>query len=135
MAEALDMDRIAAMAMAFPNVSEGTRWGHRTWLVGGKAFVWERPLTNADLKRFGDARIPTEPIVAIRAEDMHDKEAILAGEPAGAFDIQHFENYPAYLIELALTTEAALGELLTDGWLALAPQGLAERFLSGRLNR
>ena len=123
------MDRIAAMAMAFPNVSEGTRWGHRTWLVGGMAFVWERPLTNADIKRLGDSHIPSEPIVAIRAEDMHDKEAILASGPAGAFDIQHFENYPAYLIELALTTDAALREAITDGWLAVAPQLLAERFV------
>ena len=129
MADALDMDRIAAMAMAFPNVSEGTRWGHRTWLVGGKAFVWERPLTNADLKRFGNARIPTEPIVAIRAEDMHDKEAILASEPAGAFDIQHFENYPAYLVELPLTTAEAARDAITDGWLAVAPTTLAQDFL------
>ena len=119
------------MAMGFPDVTEGTRWGHRTWSVAGKAFVWERPLTNADIKRFGDARIPSEPIVAVRAEDMQDKEAVLAHEPAGAFDIQHFANYPAYLIELALTTEAALREALTDGWLAMAPQGLAERFLGG----
>lgn len=139
MAEGLDIDSIAAMATAFPDVTEGTRWGHRTWLVGGKAFVWERPMTNAALKRFDDVApqaggapsIPSEPIIAIRAEDMHDKEAILASEPAGAFDIQHFANYPAYLIELALTTEAALREALTDGWLAMAPQGLAERFLGG----
>lgn len=130
MAESLDIDAIATMATAFPDVTEGTRWGNRTWLVGGKAFVWERPMTNADVKRFGEARIPSEPIIAIRAEDMHDKEAILAGEPAGAFDIQHFENYPAYLIELALTTESALQEALTDGWLAMAPPSLAERFLS-----
>ena len=133
MADVLDIDSIAAMATAFPDVTEGTRWGHRTWLVGGKAFVWERPMTNADLKRFDDVppqaggapSIPSEPIIAIRAEDMHDNE------PAGAFDIQHFANYPAYLIELALTTEAALREALTDGWLAMAPQGLAERFLGG----
>ncbi len=125
----LDIDAIAGLAMSFPDVTEGTRWGHRTWSVAGKAFVWERPMTNADLKRFGDARIPSEPIIAIRAEDMQEKEAILAGGPAGAFDIQHFENYPAYLIELALTTDAVLSEAITDGWLAVAPEKLAREFL------
>lgn len=131
MAEALDMNAIAALAMAYPDVTEGTRWGNRTWSVAGKAFVWERPMTNADLKRFGDARIPSEPIVAIRTEDMHDKEAILASAPAGAFDIQHFESYPAYLIELRLTTPEAAREAITDGWLAVAPTTLARDFLGG----
>jgi hypothetical protein len=130
MTEGLDIDAIAAMAMDFPDVTEGTRWGNRTWSVAGKAFVWERPMTKADIKRFGDARIPSEPIVAIRVEDMHDKEAILASEPAGAFDIQHFENYPAYLIELSQTTVEAAREAITDGWLAVAPTTLARSFLS-----
>lgn len=129
MADALDIDAIAAMAMKFPDVTEGTRWGHRTWSVGGKAFVWERSLTKADITRFGDARVPDEPIIAIRTEDLQDKEAILAGEPAGAFDMQHFENYPAYLIELPLSNEAAVRDAITDGWLAVAPSKLAREFL------
>lgn len=130
MTKRLDVETIAQIAMGFPDVTEGTRWGNRTWLVAGKAFAWERPLTKADITRFGDARVPGEPIVAIRTEDLQDKEAILAGEPAGAFDMQHFENYPAYLIELALTNEAAVREAITDGWLAVAPAKLAGEFLS-----
>src|SRR5689334_2934997 len=75
----LDIEVIAAWAMSFPEVAEATRWGNRTWQVAGKAFAWERPLTKADIKRLGDARVPDGPIVAIRAEDLQDKEAILAG--------------------------------------------------------
>lgn len=130
MTQPLDIETIAQLAMAFPDVTEGTRWGNRTWSVGGKAFVWERPLTKADISRFGDARVPDEPIIAIRTEDLQDKEAVLAGEPAGAFDMQHFENYPAYLIELTFTNEAAVREAITDGWLAVAPSQLASEFLS-----
>jgi len=125
----LDIETIAQMAMAFPEVTEGTRWGNRTWSVAGNAFVWERPLTKADIKRFGDARIPEEPIIAIRTEDMHDKAAILGSDPAGVFDMQHFENYPAYLLELSLTTQDQVRELVTDGWLAIAPEALAREFL------
>jgi hypothetical protein len=124
-----DIEAVAAFALTFPDVTEGTRWGNRTWSVAGKAFAWERPLTKADVKRFGDGRVPDEPIIAIRAEDIQDKMAILAGKPAGAFDIHHFATYPAYLIELALAPEEQVREAITDGWLAVAPPDLAREFL------
>jgi hypothetical protein len=124
-----DIEAVAAFAQTFPDVTEGTRWGNRTWSVAGKAFVWERPLNKADVKRLGDARVPDEPIIAVRAEDLQDKLAILAGGTAGAFDIQHFANYPAYLIELPLASQEQVREAITDGWLAVAPPKLAERFL------
>ncbi len=124
-----DIEAVAAFAQTFPDVTEGTRWGNRTWSVAGKVFVWERPLNKADVKRLGDARVPDEPIIAVRAEDLQDKLAILEADPPGAFDIQHFANYPAYLIELALASEAQVREAITDGWLAVAPPKLAEQFL------
>jgi hypothetical protein len=124
-----DIEAVAAFAQTFPGVTEGTRWGNRTWSVAGKAFVWERPLNKADVKRLGDARVPDEPIIAVRAEDLQDKLAILAADPPGAFDIQHFADYPAYLIELALASEAQMREAITDGWLAVAPPKLAREFL------
>lgn len=127
---AFDIDSIAAFASSFPDVTEGTRWGNRTWSVAGKAFVWERPLTKADVKRLEGAPVPDEPIIAIRTEDLQDKMAILDGEPAGAFDIQHFANYPAYLIELGLATDDQVREAITDGWLAVAPPALAREFLN-----
>lgn len=126
----LDIDAVAEMALDLPDVAETTRWGNRSWTVAGKAFLWERPFSKADLKRFGDERVPDEPIIALRTEDLHDKQAILASEPAGAFDIEHFAKYPAYLIELALTSEDAVREAVTDAWLAAAPEKLAKEFLA-----
>ena len=125
----LDIEAVAAFAQTLPEVTEGTHWGHRTWKVAGKVFLWERPFSKADLKRFGDERVPDEPIIAIRAEDVQDKLAILESGPAGAFDIQHFANYPAYLIELALAADEQVREAITDGWLAVAPPKLAGEFL------
>jgi hypothetical protein len=125
----VDIEWIAHLAGSLPAVTEGTLWGNRTWQVAGKSFVWERGLTKADVKRLGTARIPDEPIIAIRAEDMHDKAAILEASPAGAFDIEHFKDYPAYLVELPLAVEEQVRELVTDGWLAVAPESLAREFL------
>jgi hypothetical protein len=125
----VDIEWIARLATSFPGVTEGTYRDNRTWQVAGKSFVWERAFSKADIKRFGDARIPDEPIIAIRTEDMQDKAAILASAPAGAFDIEHFEKYPAYLVELSRATEDQVRQLVADGWLAVAPESLAREFL------
>jgi hypothetical protein len=54
-------------------VVDGERHGNRSWSVAGKVFAWERPLSKADLKRFGDAIPPDGPILAVRVEDRGDK--------------------------------------------------------------
>ncbi len=124
-------DDVARLAAELPEVTEGTEkfGGHRAWLVAGKMFAWQRPFSKADVKRFGDQRVPPDPILAIRTADLADKEAILAAGKPGLFTIQHFDNYSAYLIELDAVAPADLREALVDGWLALAPPPLAQRFL------
>jgi hypothetical protein len=122
----LTLEDAATMAMALPDVIEGERWRHRTWLVAGKGFAWERPLSKADVKRFGDEPIPQWPIMAIRVADLNEKEAVLAANHRGFFTIQHFDGYPAVLIELRHATKKPVREALLDGWLACAPTSLAE---------
>lgn len=126
------LDDVTGAISALPEVAEGERHGHRTWSVGGKAFAWERPFSKADIRRFGAETPPEEPILAVRVEDLGEKEAVLAAGNAGFFTIPHFDGYAAVLIELRRATPDAVRDALTDGYLACAPAPLAQRFLDGR---
>lgn len=117
------------MALGLPDVTEADRHGNRTWFVAGKSFAWERPFSKADLRRFGEQAPPDGPILAVRVEDLGEKEAVLAAHPEGFFTIPHFDGYSAVLIQLRKVPRKALRDAITDGWLACAPRGLADRYL------
>jgi hypothetical protein len=125
------LEDVTGVISALPEVTEGERHGRRTWSVGGKAFAWERPFSKADIRRFGAEIPPEEPILAVRVDDLGEKEAVLAAGNAGFFTIPHFDGYAAVLIELRRATPDSVRDALTDGYLACAPAPLAQRFLDG----
>jgi hypothetical protein len=123
------LDDVARLASELPGATEGERHGNRTWFVAGQAFAWERPFSKADVRRFGDETPPAGPILAVRTEDLGEKEALLAAHPAAFFTIPHFDGYSAVLIQLRKVSGPALREAVTDGWLACAPARLATQYL------
>ena len=91
---------VAALASGLPDVEVGTKWRNRTWMVGGRGFAWQRPLSKADLKRFGDEAPPSGDIIAVIVESLDAKDALLEIGLPGFFTIQHFNGSAAVLIEL-----------------------------------
>ena len=135
MRNVVSIDEAARMALELPEVTEDERHGHRSWSVGGKAFAWERRFSKADLKRFGDVTPPEGPILAVRVEDLGEKEAVLAAQPNAFFTIPHFDGYAAVLIQLKAVTKRPLREAIIDGWLACAPTKLAGEYIEREKGR
>ncbi len=99
------LDDAVRMVTTLPEVTEGTRYGRRTWFVADKAFAWERPFSKADIKRFGAATPPAGPILALVTADLEDKESVLAMGSKGFFTIPHFDGYASVLVQLEVANE------------------------------
>ena len=112
---------VARLALALPGVEETTSYGRVSWAVvaglTGKAaakrrgFVWERPLSQKDRRQLteaGEVEVPPDDVIlAARVEDLVEKEAVL--------------------VRLDRIDDAALEEIVTSAWLALAPPKLVEQ--------
>lgn len=121
---------VDALAMALPEVERSVSRGNQTWQVRSKTFAWERPFSKADIKRFGADTPPAGPIVAVRVDDLADKEAVLAAGHRGFFTIPHFDGYAAVLIALDAVAKRPLRAAIVDAWLACAPTQLSTGYLA-----
>lgn len=112
---AVTLADVEKMARAFPDVTLGERYGHKTYRVREKVFAWERPFSKADIERFGDETPPAGPILAVVVADLMEKEAALEGNPRSFFTTPHFNGYAAVLIQLDKATKRAVKSALEHG--------------------
>jgi hypothetical protein len=126
------LEDVSRIVSDLPEVTEGERRGSRSWAVAGKVFAWERQFSKADIRRYGDDPVPDGPILAVRVEDVGEKEAVLSAGHAGFFTIPHFDGFAAVLVQVGEASTDALRDALVDGWLACAPAPLAQRYLGSR---
>jgi hypothetical protein len=126
-------DDVEAIALALPEVEERPAYGWRAWRVGGKLFVWERPLREREIEELG-AAAPDGPILGARVESMLAKEALIADEPDLYFTTSHFDGNPSVLVRLERIGRADLEELIAEAWLSRAPKRLAQSYLDGLAN-
>ena len=123
---------VSRLALAMPEATEEDMRGNRAWKVGGKLFVWERPLRKSDLKALGKAA-PDGPILGARVENEMAKEALIANDPDVFFTTPHFDGYPAILIQLENISVEDLTEVVVEAWLARAPKRLATAYVEQSL--
>jgi hypothetical protein len=122
-------DDVARLALGLPEATERTSRGLRQWCVDGRLFVWDRPLRRSDLQALGDAA-PDGPILGARVEHEVAKQAVLA-DPSGVFfTTPHFDGYPIVLAQLERLGEESLREVVTEAWLARAPDRLVRAWLA-----
>ncbi len=121
-------DDVRRIARALPESSERLSRGLMQWRVKDKLFVWERPLRRKEIDSLG-GHVPDGPILAARVEHIGAKEALLADDPHAYFTTAHFDGYPAILARLERIAVADLSELVTEAWLARAPERLVRAFL------
>jgi hypothetical protein len=124
----MTFDDVADLALALPETSEGVSRGWRTWVVGGKLFVWERPLLGTDLEALGDDA-PDGPILGARVEHDGAKQALIADDPGVFFTTPHFAGSPAILVVLDRISAEDLRETVVEAWLWRAPKRVVAAYL------
>jgi hypothetical protein len=117
---------VRRLVFALPETAEKTSHGNSAWTVGGKLFVWERPLRKGDFEALGSAA-PRGPILGVRTEDLEQKEAMLASDPKVFFTTPHFDGYAAVLVQLDKIAVKKLSVVILDAWLSAAPKRIAAK--------
>src|SRR5690606_18417866 len=86
----------------------------------------EKPWFNTPgfrVKDKGFLRIRTEAEggLVVFVEDLGEKEALLASDPAKFFTTPHYDGYPTVLVNLPAVDEEELTELIVESWRQKAP--------------
>jgi len=124
------LEDVRRIAMSLPASEERLSRERLQWRVGGKLFVWERPLRAKEVAELGGAA-PDGTVLGARVEHLGAKQAMLADEPEVFFTTSHFEGHPSVLVRLEKIALPELEEVVTEAWFARAPAKLAAEAEAG----
>jgi hypothetical protein len=97
-------DTVRELALALPQVEEGTSYGTPAFKVRRKMFV----------------RLREEGVLVVRI-DLADKEFLIRSRPAVYFTTPHYDGYPAVLVRLEAVGREELAGMLRAAWRYVAP--------------
>jgi hypothetical protein len=100
-------ETVRLLALALPDVEEGTSYGTPAFKVRKKLF----------------ARLREEGVLMVKC-DLVYKDILLQSQPEIYFTTPHYDGYPGILVRLAVAEEDDLRDLLADAWRLAAPKRL-----------
>ena len=107
---------VVAIGLRFPGVEVVTSYGTPALKAKGKFMC----------------RLRTGPdALVMRVRDMHEREALLQGEPKAFFSTRHYDGYPYVLVRLEAVDPTELAELVEDAWRIQSPKRLVAKFDAG----
>ena len=110
---AVSFATVRKLALAFPDVQEGSSYGTPGFKVRGKFML--------RLKEDGES-------LAVRVGSIEERDMMLQADPRVFFITDHYQNYPAVLVRLATATVPKLRDLLEEAWRSVAPPRLVAEF-------
>jgi hypothetical protein len=121
-----DQGDVRRIALSLPETTEGK--DHFAFSVRnrgkekGFAWVW---MERDEPKK---PRVAQPAVIAVRVENLAEKEMLLAADEEKFFTEPHYNGFPAVLVRLAAIDVDELEEVLTDGWRCQAPRALVKSF-------
>jgi hypothetical protein len=113
---AVTLATVRRLALALPDVEEGTSYGTPAFRVRGKLF--------ARLHEDGESLV-----VRIAFQE---REILMDADPKTFHITAHYLSYPMMLVRLATVRPGELRTLLADSWRQVAPARLAAAVARGR---
>lgn len=110
--EPVTFETARRMALALPEVEEGTWFGTPAFRVRGKSF--------ARLREDGDSLV-----VMV---NLFERAYLMEAEPESFHITDHYRDYPAMLVRLSAVRPALLRERLEEAWRIKAPKRLVAAY-------
>ena len=106
------LDTIRELALALPEVTEGSSYG----------------TTGFRLKDKFLGRLRPEGDVFVLRMNIDQRDILATSQPEKFYFTDHYKDYPAVLIRMEAIEREEMQDLLAEAWFFVAPKRVAEKF-------